>query len=74
MDSSAATLAKQGVDLSVFTDMLKNNELYPSPVYGNGAAIQDAMEPLFEGCFAGQKNDSVFAQMQSKSQTLLAKN
>lgn len=74
MDSSAKALAQQGVDLSVFTDMLKNNELYPSPVYGNGAAIQDAMEPLFEGYFAGQKNDSVFAQMQSKSATLLAKN
>ena len=74
MDSSAKALAKQGVDLSVFTDMLKNKVLYPSPVYGNGAAIQDAMEPLFEGYFAGQKNDSVFAQMQSKSKSLLAKN
>jgi ABC-type glycerol-3-phosphate transport system substrate-binding protein len=74
MDASATALAKQGVDLSVFTDMLKNKELYPSPVYGNGAAIQAAIEPLFEGYFAGQKNDGVFAQMQSKAKSLLAKN
>ena len=74
MDSSAQALAKQGVDLSVFTDMLKNKVLYPSPVYGNGAAVQDAMEPLFEAYFAGQKNDGVFATMQSKSKSLLAKN
>lgn len=73
MDASAQALAKQGIDLSVFTDMLKNKVLYPSPVYGNGAAIQDAMEPLFEAYFAGQKNDGVFAQMQSQSKTLLAK-
>jgi multiple sugar transport system substrate-binding protein len=62
------------VDLSVFTDMMKNKVLYPSPVYGNGAALQDALEPLFQGYFAGQKGDSVFTEMQSKSKQLLAKN
>jgi multiple sugar transport system substrate-binding protein len=73
MDSSAKTLAAQGVDLSVFTGMLKNKELYPAPVYGNGAAVQAAFEPLFQAYFAGQKSDSVFADMQKQSKTLLAK-
>ncbi|MDX3072662.1 ABC transporter substrate-binding protein [Streptomyces sp. NPDC088354] len=74
MDASAKALSAQGVDLTVFTDMLKNKVLYPSPVYGNGAAVQDAMNPLFEAYFAGQKDDSVFTGMQDQSKTLLAKN
>jgi ABC-type glycerol-3-phosphate transport system substrate-binding protein len=74
MDASAKALAGKGVDLSVFTDMMKNKILYPSPVYGNGAALQDALEPLFQAYFAGQKGDSVFPEMQSKSKQLLAKN
>ncbi|MBY8339720.1 sugar ABC transporter substrate-binding protein [Streptomyces spinosirectus] len=74
MDASAKALATKGVDLSVFTDMMKNKVLYPSPVYGNGAALQDALEPLFQAYFAGQKGDSVFTEMQSKSKQLLAKN
>lgn len=74
MDASAQALKAQGVDLSVFTDMLKDKVLYPSPVYGNGAAIQDAIEPQFEAYFAGQKNDSVFTGMQSTTKSLLAKN
>ncbi|MGW3131487.1 ABC transporter substrate-binding protein [Streptomyces sp. NPDC001123] len=73
MDASAKALAKTGVDLSVFTDMIKDKVLYPSPVYGNGAALQDALQPLFQAYFAGQKNDSVFTDMQNQSKTLLAK-
>ncbi|MFE7168091.1 ABC transporter substrate-binding protein [Streptomyces sp. NPDC057616] len=73
MNASAKALAGKGVDLSVFTDMMKNKVLYPSPVYGNGAALQDALEPLFQAYFAGQKGDSVFSEMQSKSKQLLAK-
>ncbi|MFC1433642.1 sugar ABC transporter substrate-binding protein [Streptacidiphilus sp. N1-3] len=72
MDSSATAMAAQGVDLSVFTDMMKNKVLFPAVVYGNGAAMQDAIEPLFEGYFAHQRNDDVFATMQSKSKALLA--
>lgn len=71
MDASAKALKAQGVDLSVFTDMLKNNELYPSPDFRNGAALQDAIEPLIEGYFGGQKSDSVFADMQSKTKSIL---
>jgi multiple sugar transport system substrate-binding protein len=74
MDASAKALKSQGVDLSVFTDMLNNKELYPSPDFRNGAALQDAVEPLFEAYFAGQKNDGVFAQMQAQTKTILGKN
>lgn len=71
MDSSARALKAQGVDLSVFTDMLKKKELYPSPDFRNGAALQDAIEPLIEAYFAGQKDDSVFADMQAKTRSIL---
>ncbi|GGN42967.1 hypothetical protein [Streptomyces fuscichromogenes] len=73
MDASAKALARTGVDLSVFTDMIKDKVLCPSPVYGNGAALQDALQPLFQAYFAGQKNDSVFTEMQNQSKQLLAK-
>lgn len=73
MDASAKALAAKGVDLSVFTDMMKDKVLRPSPVYGNGAALQDALQPLFQAYFAGQKDDSVFPEMQKKSKQLLAK-
>jgi multiple sugar transport system substrate-binding protein len=71
MDASAKALKTQGIDLSVFTDMLKNKTLYPAPDFRNGAALQAAVEPLFEAYFSGQKTDSVFAQMQSQSHTVL---
>ncbi|MFC1442246.1 sugar ABC transporter substrate-binding protein [Streptacidiphilus sp. N1-10] len=71
MAASAAALKQQGVDLTVFTDMLRNKVLYPAPDTRNGAALQQAIEPLFEAYFAGQKSDSVFAQMQSTSKSLL---
>jgi multiple sugar transport system substrate-binding protein len=71
MDASAKALKAQGVDLTVFTDMLKNKELYPSPDFRNGAALRDAIEPLIEAYFAGQKDDSVFADMQAKTKSIL---
>ncbi|MGW7255199.1 ABC transporter substrate-binding protein [Streptomyces sp. NPDC054834] len=73
MDASAKALAKTGVNLSVFTDMMKDKVLYPAPVYGNGAALQDTLQPLFQAYFAGQKNNSVFTEMQNQSKQLLAK-
>ena len=69
--ASAAALKSHGVDLSPFTDMLKNKILYPSPDFRNGAARQDAIEPMFEAYFAGQQNDGVFAQMQAQTKTIL---
>ncbi|MEU8638064.1 sugar ABC transporter substrate-binding protein [Amycolatopsis sp. NPDC048633] len=73
MDASAAAMKSQGVDLSVFTSMLKDGTLVPAVVYGNGAALQDAERPLFEAYFAHQRDDDVFAEMASKSRTVLGK-
>ncbi|HEX3788025.1 MAG TPA: sugar ABC transporter substrate-binding protein [Pseudonocardiaceae bacterium] len=72
MDAEANTMGKQGVDLSVFTADQKDGALYSATVYGNGAALQQAIQPLFDAYFAGQRNDDVFAEMQQKSQQILA--
>ncbi|MCR6487630.1 sugar ABC transporter substrate-binding protein [Amycolatopsis sp. OK19-0408] len=73
MDAAAAAMRGQGVDLSVFTTMMKDGSLVPAVVYGNGAALQDAERPLFEAYFAHQRDDDVFAEMASKSRDVLAK-
>ncbi|MGO1054815.1 hypothetical protein [Crossiella sp. CA198] len=57
----------------MFTEAMKTGVLYPSVVYGNGAAIQAAVEPLFEAYFSGTRDDDVFAEMARKSKDLLAK-
>jgi ABC-type glycerol-3-phosphate transport system substrate-binding protein len=72
MDASAKSMAAQGVDLSVFAQYQHDGSLYPSTVYGNGAAVQQAIQPLFDGYFGGQRGDDVFAQMQLKTQQILA--
>jgi len=73
MDAAAAAMKGQGVDLSVFTSMLKDGTLVPAVVYGNGAALQDAERPLFEAYFAHQRDGDVFAEMASKSRAVLGK-
>ncbi|MCW2874025.1 sugar ABC transporter substrate-binding protein [Actinacidiphila oryziradicis] len=73
MNASAKKMAAQGVDLSVFTNAMQNKVLYPAMVYGNGAALQAALEPLFEAYFAGSRNDDVFKEMKTQSETILAK-
>jgi len=72
MDATAKAMATQGVDLSTFTAALKQGDLYPATVYGNGAALQAALQPLFQAYFAHQRNDDVFSEMAQKSQQLLA--
>ena len=73
MDAAAAAVKSQGLDLSVFTTMLKDGTLYPATAYANGAAMGDEEQPLFEGYFAHQRNDDVFAEMTQKSEQVLAK-
>lgn len=73
MDAAAASMKSQGLDLSVFTTMLKDGTLYPAAVYGNGAALEEAERPLFEAYFAHQRDDDVFAEMASKSRDVLGK-
>jgi multiple sugar transport system substrate-binding protein len=71
MDATTKAMASQGVDLSTWTQALKDGSVHPAEVYTNGAAMQEAMEPLLEAFFAGQRTDSVFAQMQQQSQQIL---
>jgi ABC-type glycerol-3-phosphate transport system substrate-binding protein len=73
MQASAKVLAGQGVDLSVFTNDMSQGYLYPAPAYANGAALQSALQPLFEAYFSHQRNDNVFQEMAQKSQQLLTK-
>jgi multiple sugar transport system substrate-binding protein len=62
----------KGVDFTVFTDYLKNNELFPCPVYNNGAALTNAMVPQFQAYFTNKADESIFPKMQEQSKTLLA--
>lgn len=73
MDSSAAAMAKQGVDLSVFTKALKDGTLYGAPAYANGADLQQTLEPLFEAYFSGSRGDDVFPEMTQKAKDILNK-
>lgn len=72
-DAVVQNAAAKGQDLSVFADYVKNNELFPSPVYNNGSAITAYVVPLFQAYFTNKAGNSIFASMQSKVQTLLAK-
>jgi ABC-type glycerol-3-phosphate transport system substrate-binding protein len=63
----------KGVDLSVFTKALQNKELYAAPPTVNGQQLADTLKPMFEAYFSGETNDSTFADMQKKTQEILAK-
>ncbi len=69
MDATAKTLAAQGIDLSVYTAYEKDGNLFPAVVYGNGAAMQQALQPLFEAYFSHQRNDDVFQEMTTREPT-----
>jgi multiple sugar transport system substrate-binding protein len=73
MDALAAAQKAKGVDFSVFAKYLADDELFPSPIYNNGAAITNAMVPQFESYFTGKSDESIFAKMQEQSKELLAK-
>jgi len=73
MDALAAAQKAKGVDFSVFAEYLSNDELFPSPIYNNGAAITNAMVPQFESYFTGKSDESIFPKMQEQSKELLAK-
>ena len=65
--------AAKGQDLSVFADYVKGNELFPSPIYNNGAAITNYVVPQFEAYFTNKAGSSIFSAMQAQVKTLLAK-
>ena len=71
MDAMSASLAKQGVNLDVFTQYEKQNSLYSAPAYANGSALQAAEQPLLDQFFDGSAGNSVFTTMQAKSGPIL---
>ena len=64
--------AAKGQDLSVFANYVKQNELFPSPVYNNGAAIANYVEPQFQAYFTNKAGSSIFGTMQAQVKTLLS--
>lgn len=71
MTAMSASLAKQGINLSVFTQYEKQGSLYGAAAYVNGSALQSAEQPLLDQFFDGSAGNSVFATMQSKSVSVL---
>lgn len=71
-NSLAKAEAAKGVDFSVINNYVKDNELFSSPVYNNGATLTTAMVPQFEAYFTNKANNSIFPKMQAQSKTLLA--
>lgn len=72
MDAMSKSLAKQGIDLSVFTQYQDQGSLYSATVYGHGSALQAAMQPMLDQFFGGSVGNGVFASMQQKSGPILA--
>jgi ABC-type glycerol-3-phosphate transport system substrate-binding protein len=63
--------AKQGVDLSVFENQLKNKELNASPPMANGQKLTDTIQPMFESFFSGETSDAIFKQATTQSGQIL---
>jgi multiple sugar transport system substrate-binding protein len=72
MDAVAKKQASKGIDFSVFTNYVKDGELFSCPVYNNGAALTNAMVPQFESYFTNKAGEGIFPKMQAQSRTLLA--
>jgi ABC-type glycerol-3-phosphate transport system substrate-binding protein len=71
MTSAAAAQAKTGLNLSVFTNLLKNHEVYPAPPTVNGQQLVDTLQPEFQAYFSGSADISVFQKATSQSETIL---
>jgi ABC-type glycerol-3-phosphate transport system substrate-binding protein len=73
MDALTKQQSAKLPDFHVFADYVKNDELFPSPIYNNGAALTNAMVPQFESYFTNKSDESIFPKMQEQSKELLAK-
>lgn len=73
MEALTAQQSAKLPDFHVFSDYVKNDELFPSPIYNNGAALTNAMVPQFEAYFTNKADESIFQKMQDQSKELLAK-
>ena len=72
MTAMSASLAKQGLNLSVFTGYEQQGALYGATAYVNGSQLQSEIQPLLDQFFGGSAGNSVFATLQSKSASILS--
>ncbi len=73
LQSTVDAQKAEGIDLSTFVQALNDKELYPAPPTVNGQELTDTIQPEFEAFFNGEKDDSIFPQMQKQTQQILAK-
>ncbi|HWG24418.1 sugar ABC transporter substrate-binding protein [Actinospica sp.] len=71
MTAMSSTLAKQGLNLSVFTQYEQQNSLYTATAYLNGSQLGSELQPMFDQFFDGSAGNSIFASLQSKSASIL---
>jgi multiple sugar transport system substrate-binding protein len=72
MNAMSASLAKQGLNLSVFTQYEQQGSLYGATAYANGSQLQSELQPLLDQFFGGSAGNSVFATLESKSASILS--
>jgi multiple sugar transport system substrate-binding protein len=72
MQVAADAQGQQGVDLSIFTEMLANGELYAAPPTVNGQEVVDTIHPLFEAYWSHERDSDVFAEMAQKTEEIFA--
>ena len=72
MNAMSASLAKQGVNLSVFTQYQSQGSLYGATAYANGAQLGAELQPMFDQFFDGSAGNGIFASLQSKSASILS--
>ena len=72
MEASVTSQAENGVDVSTFVDAMNNGWLYPSPPTVNGQELTDTMKAQFEAYFTGEKDSSIFQEMQDQTKEILA--
>jgi multiple sugar transport system substrate-binding protein len=72
MNALSATEAKQGLNLSVFTQYESQGSLYGATAYANGSQLQSELQPMLDQFFDGSAGNSVFATLQSKSASILS--
>ena len=72
MTAMSAALAKQGLNLSVFTQYESQGSLYGATAYANGSQLGSDLQPMLDQFFDGSAGNSIFASLQSKSASILA--
>lgn len=72
MDVTAKALLDKGVDVSPFTDQLRDGTLFESPIYGRGQEIDAAVAPLMEAYFTFQRDADAFAEADKATSAILA--